>query len=54
MWLSLFFWRRRKKTVKNNRFATNQGGIIKAPKPVKDQPKATVTKGSDLRNGKNK
>ena len=36
---------------KNNKFATNQGGVIKAPKPVKDSPKATVTKGSDLRDG---
>lgn len=37
----------------NNRYATNKSGVIKAPKPVKDQPKATVTKGNDLRNGKN-
>lgn len=37
-----------------NRFATNKGGIIKAPKSVPDQPKATVVKGSDLRNGKGK
>ena len=36
-----------------NRFATNKGGVIKALKPTKaDQPKATVVKGSDLRNGK--
>lgn len=41
---------------KNNSFATNKGGVIKAPKPVtKDSPKSTVVKGSDLRNGtKNK
>ena len=39
---------------KGNKFATNQGGIIKAPKPVKDQPKATVVKGNDLRNGTKK
>lgn len=39
---------------KDNRFATNQGGVIKAPKPVKDSPKAGVVKGSDLRNGKGK
>jgi hypothetical protein len=38
---------------KGNKFATNQGGVIKSPKP-KDQPKATVVKGNDLRNGKNK
>ena len=38
-----------------NRFATNKGGIIKAPKPVtKDEPKSTVVKGDDLRNGKKK
>lgn len=37
-----------------NRYATNKGGIIKAPKPVSDQPKADVVKGSDLRNGKRK
>lgn len=39
---------------KDNRYATNQGGVIKAPKPVKDQPKATVVKGGDLRGGKKK
>lgn len=39
---------------KDNRFATNQGGVIKAPKPVKDSPKASVVKGNDLRNGKGK
>lgn len=39
----------------DNKYATNSGGIIKAPKNTsKDQPKATVTKGSDLRNGKKK
>lgn len=37
-----------------NRFATNKGGIIKAPKPQTDQPKATVVKGNDLRDGKKK
>ena len=37
---------------KDNRFATNQGGVIKAPKPVKDQPSASVVKGNDLRGGK--
>lgn len=39
---------------KDNRFATNKGGVIKAPKPVTDSPKATVTKANDLRNGKGK
>ncbi len=43
------------KSCKDNRFATNKGGIIKAPKSVgKDSPKATVVKGNDLRNGKGK
>lgn len=37
---------------KGNRYATNQGGIIKAPKGVTNPPKSTVVKGSDLRNGK--
>lgn len=40
--------------MKDNRFATNNGGVIKTPKPVKDQPKANVEKGNDLRNGKSK
>lgn len=40
-----------KKTEKSNRYATNQGGVIKAPNTVKDSPKSTVVKGSDLRNG---
>ena len=35
-----------------NRYATNQGGIIKAPKTVTNAPKSTVVKGVDLRNGK--
>ena len=35
-----------------NVFATNQGGIIKAPNKVKDSPKSTVVKGNDLRTGK--
>lgn len=43
------------KNSAGNRFATNKGGVIRAPKPVtKDEPKSTVVKGSDLRNGKNK
>ena len=37
---------------KGNPYATNTGGVIRAPKPVSDQPKADVVKGSDLRNGK--
>lgn len=36
----------------SNRYATNKGGIINAPRAVTDQPKATVVKGNDLRNGK--
>jgi hypothetical protein len=38
--------------MKDNRYATNAAGVIKAPKSVKDSPKATVVKGEDLRNGK--
>mgnify|MGYP003301368189 CR=1 FL=1 len=39
----------------NNPYATNAGGYIKSPKnPAKDSPKATVTKGNDLRVGKKK
>ncbi len=38
--------------MKDNRYATNQGGVIKAPKSVKGSPSAKVTKGKDLRNGK--
>lgn len=41
-----------KRGNKGNPYATNKGGVIRAPKPVTDQPKATVVKGSDLRNGK--
>lgn len=43
-----------KDTKKGNRYATNQGGIIKAPNTVKDSPKSTVVKGNDLRNGNGK
>jgi hypothetical protein len=39
---------------KDNRFATNEAGVIKAPKSVKNAPKATVVKGKDLRDGKGK
>ncbi len=37
---------------KDNKFATNEGGVIKAPKSVKNSPKADVVKGNDLRGGK--
>lgn len=37
-----------------SRFATNQGGVIKAPRPIKNDPRSTVEKGGDLRNGKGK
>ncbi len=37
--------------AKDNRFATNKGGVIHAPKPVKDSPKSTIVKGNDLRDG---
>ena len=41
--------------MKDNRFATNKGGVIKAPNPTaKGDPKATVTKGNDLRTGTKK
>lgn len=40
---------------KDNRFATNKGGIINAPKSTtKDSPKSTIVKGNDLRNGNGK
>ena len=42
------------KNTRDSRYATNKGGVIKAPRPVTDQPKATVVKGEDLRNGKGK
>ena len=52
---SFCLWQRKEETkVKDSKFATNQGGVIKAQKPVKDSPKATVEKGKDLRNGKGK
>ena len=38
--------------MKDNRFASNAGGVIKAPKKQSNQPKAPVTKGNDLRVGK--
>lgn len=53
--MALFFPKKsvkEERLMKDNKFATNQGGVIKAPKPVKDSPKSTVTTGKDLRNGK--
>ena len=42
------------KTTKNP-YATNRGGKIEAPSQVgKGDPRATVTKGDDLRTGKRK
>lgn len=41
------------KPCKDNRFATNKGGVIKAPKATaNDSPRSTIIKGNDLRNGK--
>ena len=40
------------KETKGNRYATNEGGIIKAINTVKNSPKSTVVKGDDLRTGK--
>lgn len=40
-----------KGSKQGSRFATNEAGIIKAPKKP-SQPKSTVIKGNDLRNGK--
>lgn len=43
------------KNNKGNPYATNSGGIIKAPKNVgADSPKSTVVKGNDLRVGTKK
>ena len=43
------------KDRKGNPYATNAGGMIKAPKTVdKNPPKATVVKGNDLRSKKGK
>ena len=57
VWLFYFLSKSEKEDSqmkKDNRFATNGAGVIKAPKSVKDSPKATVVKGKDLRNGKGK
>ncbi len=56
--VALFFLilKKEENVMKNtgNGYATNKGGVIKAPKPVtRDDPKATVHKGGDLRGGKN-
>lgn len=41
--------------MKKNPYATNKGGVIKAPhSQSKDSPKSTVTKGDDLRVGTKK
>lgn len=32
-----------------SKFATNQSGVIKAPNPVKGDPKSTTKTGNDLR-----
>ena len=40
--------------MKKNRYANNEAGVIKAPNKPSNSPKATVTKGSDLRNGTKK
>lgn len=41
--------------MKENRFATNKGGVIHAPKATaKGDPKTPSTKGADLRNGTKK
>lgn len=38
---------------KTNGYATNKGGMIKAPHPVKGEPKSSVITGKgDLRSGK--
>jgi hypothetical protein len=55
--VALFFCDKRKRREnamsKENKYATNAGGIIKAPNAVgKEQPRATVVKGGDLRTGK--
>lgn len=39
------------KSSGGSRYATNKGGIIKAPRTTSDAPKSTVVRGNDLRNG---
>jgi hypothetical protein len=38
-----------KKNTTYSPYATNRGGIIRSPKGNPDSPKATTTKGEDLR-----
>ncbi len=42
----------KEQSKKKNPYATMEGGLITAPHVVKDKPKATTTRGSDLRQGK--
>lgn len=42
----------KEQTKKKNPYATLEGGMISAPHAVKDKPKATTTRGNDLRQGK--
>lgn len=52
-WLCFILTKKEEREMsKNNGYATNKSGVIKAPKPVKDNPRATVVKGGDLRDGK--
>lgn len=40
--------------MKKNPYQTNQVGTVKAPNPVKNDPKSTVQHGDDLRTKKGK
>ena len=42
----------KQQTKKKNPYATVAGGIIRAPHTEQDKPKATTTRGNDLRQGK--
>ena len=43
------------KNTKYSPYATNKGGRIESPRVIAgNEPKATVTKGDDLRSGANK
>ena len=59
VWLSYFLTEGGTAVKKHNNsggspYATNSAGVIKAPRnTAKDQPKATVTRGNDLRVKKN-
>lgn len=37
------------KSKSQNPYQTNRGGRIEAPKPQKDEPRASVIRGDDLR-----